>query len=350
VAIGRISWVGSTTPRCRIVYDDEFRLDFAEGLQRDPSADAMHRGFEELADTLGGLVDRPDEVSLLVAVGLASAVQRRQPGLGYHTERGTGTVAPRTMKRADGHIEVIIESGFLADVDAYGHGRFTAVGQPQLSRRGLAEMRTTIVHEAQHATMYQRNSGYDKFEVSEQAGDYPRWNYAVAAKILDEYRAEWNAAQQDSRQPPSAVDVLDVLEHLGSELAAANTRYQAALTADAVGTLMEDVYSACAAYWTWMAYWAAQFRGNQISVDAAIQDLNLWRRYAGPTWAELMKSLDEVSIEDLGAPGAKLREAAARVARQWIPLSLGQIGFRPLAVPGEEAFYIDSHDFPSDRG
>jgi hypothetical protein len=33
----------------------------------------MQRGFEELADTLGGLVDRPDEVSLVVAVGLASA-------------------------------------------------------------------------------------------------------------------------------------------------------------------------------------------------------------------------------------------------------------------------------------
>ena len=31
----------------------------------------------------------------------------------------------------------------------------------------------------------------DQFEVSEHAGDYPRWDYAVAAKVLDEYRAEW---------------------------------------------------------------------------------------------------------------------------------------------------------------
>ena len=159
VAIGRILCASSNTRRCRIVYDDEFRSDFAEGLRRDPSTEAMQRGFEELADTLGKFVDRPDEVSLVVAVSLASAVQRRQPGVAYHTQRGTGTVAARTIKRADGRVDVIIESGFLAEVDAYGQGRFTAAGLPQLSRRGLARMRKTIIHEAQHATMHQRNSG-----------------------------------------------------------------------------------------------------------------------------------------------------------------------------------------------
>jgi hypothetical protein len=182
--------VSSNTLRCSIVYDDEFRSDFAEGLRRDPSTDAMQRGFEELADTLGKLVGRPNDVSLVVAVSLASAVQRRQPGVAYHTDRGTGTVAARTMKRADGRVDVIIESGFLMEVDAYGQGRFTAAGQPQLSRRGLAQMRKTIIHEAQHATMHQRNSGYDRFEVSEHASIYPRWDYAVATKILDEVPIE----------------------------------------------------------------------------------------------------------------------------------------------------------------
>lgn len=340
--------MSSTTPRCRIVYDDEFRSDFADALRRDPSNDAMHRGFEDLADTLGRLVDRPDEVSLVVAVRLASAVQRRQPGAAYHTDRGTGAVAARTMRRADGHVDVIIESGFLTEVDANGQGRFTAAGLPQLSRRGLAQMRKTIIHEAQHATMHQRNSGYDQFELSKHASDYPRWDYAVAAKILDEYRAEWNAAQQDSRQPPSTKDVLDVLEHLGAELAAADARYQAAPTPVAVVTLMEDVYNACAAYWTWMAYWAAQFRGNGVRVNTEIQNLNSWKRYVGPTWEGLIQILDEVPIEDLGAPEARLRQAAARVARQWVPQSLRQIGFRHVVGPGSEAFYIDRHDFPSE--
>jgi len=98
-SVGRMWWVNLTTPRCRIVYDDEWRPELVEeAFQRDPSTEAMQRGFEELADTLGGLVDRPDEVSLVLAVGLASAVQRREPGTDYHTERGTGTVAARTMK------------------------------------------------------------------------------------------------------------------------------------------------------------------------------------------------------------------------------------------------------------
>lgn len=210
-------------------------------------------------------------------------------------------------------------------------------------------MRKTIIHEAQHATMYQRNSGYDQFEVSKHASDYPRWDYAVAAKILDEYRAEWNAAQQDSRQPPSVNDVLDVLEHLGSGLAAADAWYQAAPTPVAVATLIEDVYSARAAYWTWMAYWAAQFRGNRVLVGAGIQNLNLWKRYVGPTWAALIQILDEVPIEDLGAPEATLTQAAVRVARQWVPQSLRQTGFRHVAGPGGEAFYIDRHSFPSER-
>ncbi|MEZ0053006.1 hypothetical protein ABIA30_004031 [Mycobacterium sp. MAA66] len=109
---------------------------------------------------------------------------------------------------------------------------------------------------------------------------------------------------------------------------------------------MEDVYNACASYWTWLAYWAAQFRGNQFIVDAAIQDLNLWNRYVGPTWTELMAILNDISVENLGTPEAKLGEAAARVALQWIPLSLKQIGFRHLVMPEGEALYIDRHDFP----
>ncbi|BCI90505.1 hypothetical protein I545_0533 [Mycobacterium kansasii 662] len=94
MAIGRISWVSSSTPRCRIVYDDEFRSDFAEGLRRDPSTEAMQRGFEELADTLGKLVDRPDEVALVVAVSLASAVQRRQDACATYGHPSRGISSP----------------------------------------------------------------------------------------------------------------------------------------------------------------------------------------------------------------------------------------------------------------
>ncbi|MCH9731722.1 MAG: hypothetical protein K0U84_18930 [Actinomycetia bacterium] len=340
--------MSSTTARCRIVYDDEFRPDLAEGLRGDRSTDAMQRGFEELADTLGKSVDRPDEVSLVVAVNLARAVKRRQPGTAYHTDRGTGTVAARTMPCGDGRIEVIIETGFLTAFDKHGKVRLTTAGHPQLSQLGLAQMKITIIHEAQHATMLQRNSGYDQFKVGEHDSDHPQWDYAVAAKILDEYRAEWNATQHDSRKPPSVDHVVEVLEHLGCGLAAADARYQAAPGPGAVRKLMEDVYNACIPYWTWMAYWAAQCRGNQIQIGAEIQSLNLWKRYVGSTWGGMLEILDGGPIEDLGTSEAKLRQAAVSVAGQWIPQSLHQVGFRHLATPGGEEFYIDRHDFPSE--
>jgi hypothetical protein len=193
--------------------------------------------------------------------------------------------------------------------------------------------------------MDQRDSGYEQFELSVHAGAYPSWDYAVAAKILDGYRAEWNAAQAADRQPPSMSDVLDVLEHLGVELAAANARYQRAPTPAAVGTLLEDVYSACAAYWTWMAYWAAQFRGNGLELAAEIEDLKLWKRYVGPTWTGLIQVLDDTPVEDLGTPGDMLRGGCGKrgefgldfVATHRIPACAGRGGrgvlHRPLRFP-----------------
>lgn len=340
--------VTSTTRRCRIAYDDEWRAELVEAFQRDPSTEAMQRGFEELADTLGSLVDRPDEVSLVVAVSLASAVQRREPGVNYHTERGTGTVAARTMKRADGTIDVIIETNFLVDVQSNGQPAMTPAGLPRLSRSGLTDMKSTIIHEAQHAIMDQRGSGYDQFELSAYAGAYPLWDYAVAAKIVDEYRAEWNAAQVHHRHPPSTADVLHVLEHLGAGLAAANARYQRAPTPVAVAQLREDVYSACAAYWTWMAYWAAQFRGNGLELPAEIEHFSLWKRYVGPTWNELIQALDNTPVEDLATPGDTLRAAAAGMTK-WVAYSLQHIGFRHLKTGTGGAFYIDRFDFPVEK-
>jgi len=339
--------VSFKTSRCRIVYDDEWRPELAEAFRRDPSRQALQRGLEELADTLGGLVDRPDEVVLVPAVRLASAVQRRQPGVAYHTERGIGIVAARTMKRADGTIEVIIETELLLDIANEGP-RTTAAGLPQMGRSQLAEMKSTIIHEAQHANMYQREAGFDQFDEVSVLGADLRWGYAVAAKILDEYRAEFNAAQAASRQPPSISDVLEVLEHLGNELVAANARYQRAPTSEGVATLMQDVYNACAPCWTYVAYWAAQFRGNGLDLPAEIDNHKLWKRYVGPTWAELMQILDDTPVEDLGTPGTTLRQAAAHMTN-WVSRSLQHIGFRHVNDAEGEAFYIERFDFPGAR-
>lgn len=98
-----------------------------------------------------------------------------------------------------------------------------------------------------------------------------------------------------------------------------------------------------------MAYRGAQFRGSGVRVGTEIQNFTLWKRYVGPTWAGLIQILDEVPIEDLGAPEARLRQAAARVASQWVTGVAAPDRLRYVVGPWGEAFYVDRHDFPSGR-
>jgi hypothetical protein len=353
MVLAQFGIVTTPPPRCRIAYDQGWRPELAAAMQSDPSPHAVQRGLEQLAEVLANLVDRPDEVTLVAPVGLAEAVVRRQPDTGYHTDRGTGMVAARTMEFADGRIEVIVETGFLADVDDTGQSRFTPAGVPRLSQRGLQALRRTIVHEAQHALMIQRDSGYEQYALQTHAVDFPRWDYAVSAKMCDEHRAEWNAVQLTSPERPSRNDILDVLSHLGTELTAANARYQASsLVPSDIYQLMESVYNACAAFWTSMTYWAAQFRdGDHLgAMDTEITSLELWKRYVGPTWDSLGEALSRLPVADLTTPATVLQQSARGLAT-WVAESLQFIGFRHIVMPpSDEAFYDDRADFPSQRG
>jgi hypothetical protein len=340
----------TTTPtRCRIVYDEDWRPDLASAMQSDPSADAMQRGFEELAEVLAGLVDRAEEVTLVVPVGLAAAVMRRESNAGYHTDRGTGLVAARTMKRPDGRFDVIIETGLLGDVDAAGQSRWTAAGLPRLSRTALEMLRRSIFHEAQHVVMAQRNSGSEEYALETHAGNFPRWDYAVSAKMCDEHRAEWNAIRLTSRTPPTPDAIVAVLAHLGAELAAADARYQSSSTTpDDTYQLLEDVYNACAPFWTSMAYWSAQLRTDDQVFDFGSEttDLELWRRYVGPTWRSLGRVIVDLPVADLMTSAATLQKSARDVAN-WVAESLSFISFTHILGADGEAFYIERHDFPS---
>lgn len=353
MVLAEFGTVTTPPPRCRIAYDQGWRPELAAAMQSDSSPHAVQRGLEQLAEVLANLVDRPDEVTLVVPVGLAEAVMRRQPDVAYHTDRGTGTVAARTMRLPDGRVEVIVETGFLADVDDTGQARFTPAGVPRLSRSGLQALRRTMVHEAQHAVMIQRDSGYEQYELQTHAVDFPRWDYAVSAKTCDEHRAEWNAVQLTSRKRPSRNGILDVLSHLGAELTAADARYQASSLAPSnTYQLMEGVYSASAVFWTSMAYWAAQFRdGDHLgAMGTDITSLDLWKRYVGPTWHSLGEALSHLPVVDLTTPATVLQQSARGLAI-WVAESLQFIGFRHIVMPpSDEAFYIDRADFPSQQG
>jgi hypothetical protein len=319
-------------------------------MQSAPSPDAMQRGFEELAEVLAQLVDRPDEVTLVVPVRLAEAVVRRSPHSGYHTDRGkSAVVAARTMQLPDGRIDVIIDPNLILDTNDAGQPTWTAAGMPRLNRMGLKHLRRTVVHESQHAVMDQRNSGYDQYDVPANTDAYPRWDYAVSVKMCDEHRAEWNAIRLTSRTQPTPKDITDALSHLGNDLAVAHARSQtSALTPQDIDQLRDDVYNACAAFWTWMAYWSAQFRDGVELADVGpdIAELALWKRYVGPTWNSLGQALAALPVADLSTPADTLRHAAGGMAG-WVAESLRFIGFRNVKGAVGDAFYIDRHDFPA---
>jgi hypothetical protein len=253
------------------------------------------------------------------------------------------------MKLPGGRVEVIVETGFLSDFDENGQPRWTAAGLPCLSRTALATLQRTMIHEAQHVVMPQRNSGFEEYAFQTHAGDFPRWDYVVSANICDEHRAEWNAIRLTTRTPPSRDAIVDVLSRLGAELAAADARYQSsATTPDDTYRLLEDVYNACAPYWTSMAYWSAQFRGNEqfLAVSSELSGLDLWRRYVGSTWETLKEALVGLPVADLKTAPATLQQAARGIAG-WVAESLRFIGFRQTIGPDGAAFFIDRHDFPS---
>jgi len=55
----------------------------------------------------------------------------------------------------------------------------------------------------------------------------------------------------------------------------------------AVGKLRNDLYIACAAFWTAVSYWAPQYRRERTIGEPleAIRNLRVWQRYVGPHWS-----------------------------------------------------------------
>jgi hypothetical protein len=342
LTIGRMSnSLPGTSTRCRIELED-WAADAAAAIRSDSRPDALRHGLRELAELLARLVDDPDNVSLIIPNDLRESIQRRQPDEPYTVERGSGLVAGRTMQQPNGHIDVII--------NAYPIAKIGPRGTPVLDRTLMSMVSRTVTHEAQHAVMRQRNSGFDEYRVDEINGVFNRPLATSAAQLCDEHRAEWRAIQLTEPNPPTADDVRAVLAALGAELTAANAIYQQAPdTPQAVFALATAVFAACGPFWVSLGYWAAQFRGDDGTLDGIpeeITELPLWQRYSGDVWAHLQRSLTTLPVEDLSTSANVLRSAAAAVAAA-LTVSLETIGFRCVDAGDNSAFYITRWDFPT---
>ncbi len=336
-------------PRCKVILED-WHPDVEAAIWADPSPDALRTGIDELADLLTNLVDRPNDVTLVLPVDVPNAVLRRDPSVHNAVGAASGSVGGRTMRRIDGGVEVIVDSNSMINTDSSGF-KPTAAGLPSVKPAGLQVLRRTVAHEAQHANMELKGSGLGAYRHQVAWEGAPSLQFAVARKMCDEHRAEWNAIQAVGTTATTAGDVLDVICPVGQELSAAVARFeQSAREAVDVRRLKDEVYAACTPLWTWVAFWAAEYReGDEIAeVPAEIARLKVWQRYVGPTWQTMATALSQLPVTVAASPDA-LHHAARRVAVT-VGTSLGYIGFRHQdnAVLSE-LLHIARHDFPSAR-
>jgi hypothetical protein len=336
-------------PRCKVILED-WHPEVEAAIWSDPSPDALRTGIDALADLLSSLVDRPDDVTLVLPVDVAKAVIRRDPSVHDAVERGSGRVGGRTMLRKDGGVEVIVDANSLINSDSSGF-KPTAAGLPSVSPDGLQMLRRTVAHEAQHAMMELQGSGLGAYRHQSIWQGAPNLQFAAARKMCDEHRAQWNTVQVIGPAAPTAGDVLDVVCQMGQELAAAVDRFEQSTREPIdIKRLKDDVYAACIPLWTWVAYWAAEYReGDEIGeVPGEIARLKVWQRYVGPTWQTLARALSQLPVALAASPDA-LHQAARRVAVA-VEESLEYIGFRHHdSVTLNELFSIARQDFPSAR-
>lgn len=341
--------IGHARPRCRVTLED-WHPEVEAAIWSDPSPDALRTGIDALAELLTGLVARPDAVTLVLPVDVTNAVLRRDPSVHNTAGGASGGVGGRTMLRIDGGVEVIVDSNSLINTDGDGF-KPTAAGLPSVSPEGLEKLRRTVAHEAQHANMELKGSGLGAYRHQVAWEGAPALQFAVARKMCDEHRAEWNTVQAVGSAATTAAGVLDVICPVGQELAAVVDRFERSTRAAIdIKRLRDEVYAACIPLWTGVAYWAAEYRqGDQIGeVSAEIARLKAWQRYVGPTWQTMATALSQLPVNVAASPDA-LHHAARRVAVA-VGKSLEYIGFRHQdSAALNELLHIARHDFPSAR-
>jgi hypothetical protein len=341
-------------PGCKVILED-WHPDVEAAIWSDPSPDALRTGIDALAELLTSLVDRPNyasRVTLVLPVDVGKAVMRRDPSVHDAAERGS--VSGRTMLRNDGQVEIIVDANSLINVDSSGAFKPSAAGLPSIKPDGLQTLRRVVAHEAQHAIMELQGSGLVAYRYQPNWEGAPNLQFGVARKMCDEHRAEWNAVQVVGAAAPTAGDVLDVVCPMGQQLAAAVERFEQSNREPIdIKRLKDDVYAACDALWSWVAYWAAQYRqGGENSVIGEVPEeiarLEVWQRYVGPTWQTMARALSQLPVALAASPDA-LHQAARRVAVA-VAESLEYIGFRHSeSATLNELFRIARHDFPSAR-
>lgn len=237
-----------------------------------------------------------------------SVQDRGDPGSTYHenydTARNTGVVAGKTIKRPDSSIDILLQAGFFVPTDDGDDEG------PTIAFR-------TLVHEAQHAVIYQNDEAGSQFE----AELWARRNFLLCAdQVMEEYRAEAVACRVTSQSGWNTPDLGKTLRAWFEVLQrVAVHEYQDHLD---VEKLAYDVLQETHTLWKLLAYVVAELSVTGETLPEGVTDDDLWVLTIEPHWAEFTALLNAVpdghqrtSRADLDCMAGKLADLMAH----WLP-------------------------------
>jgi hypothetical protein len=284
--------VERSTAHCS-VHLEGWPSDVIARAQRNLSPQKLCDVLLRMTSRMAGLVDRSDEVTLIVAADFAAAVRARlQTDEHLAADQREWTDDPNCAgctlaPSEDGKISVVIKGTWIADLIAETRS---------LTVEEDIDLDLLVVHEAQHVLQFQRGSWGGSNDIEENADHFFTLLEDVAAKMCDEYGACWHEVRITGLSFDPAEHAMLILDNLGNELDRVCQQYGGSSD---FGRLCMLVVESCTKLWMGITYWSAIYSAVDEPIPDELVDDVLWRRYVDKTWGCVFAILQTLPVTDL---------------------------------------------------
>lgn len=277
--------IAPSPSHCGVVVEGNRRSQIAQALHR-PERHLLRNKVADLGGLMSGIVDRPQEVALVIAADYTVSYEAHSPAGEPASLWGEAfkTGAASTSENSDSVVTVLLNSNQLAPL----------ISGTMTQREHIA-LDQIIVHEAQHVLQFQRGS-WGGVEDATVFDPYTTMLVDIAATMCDEYSADWHVIRTTGLVRTVDVDVVMTLNELDLALAAACASFR--IDHD-FHRLCVAVISACADLWLGVTYWASLYGAMAARIPPALNHDPLWRKYVHNTWREAVEVLHQLPVADL---------------------------------------------------
>lgn len=320
-----VTVIGMAAPYAVDITFAEFRNHGWTWVFDGPFSSEIRDECERLRGLLESVVDSdrsvgPPLVTLCFSPDAEETISRLDPALAatgqrYVVDRGSGGMAGgRTLSRPEG-VVVVIDMGWLVDGEpdpsASQPGRVRAI----VNRSGADLLTHTVIHEGYHVLAHQRGTNFEVWGgAPERTGGWAEQLFRYCSTLLvDECRTERAAHFRDPR-PDDSTDWGSALSSLGKDLRTAVSDYQRHLD---IRVLAGQVVGGVAG-----PFWVSTLGYAVGRRSAAPAYMELWGRYVGPCWSDLVDALESVPPPEAAATSetlAALSDAQQRLATKVLP-------------------------------